>query len=234
MQATIKISPSQNQTFNPPVGTVQQWFEANWTNPNVDIEKSVAFDKDDLQSLLDNGCVEIILSKQNLNGRNTLAIAGIDNSDDLQNTDGSLMLLGNHFNLPTSNDQFTIDLNNLIQLSPDETWGAHYNLTGSFNSLMADYNIKPYRCNHFSTVIFTATSIDNLIATPNCSKIAFMSGYVWVNSEIQNPVSEGGLTEIINKPVETLLAFAVNSSDQVVGGPTTPSVFWPPKYKTYS
>lgn len=234
MPTTIKLSPSANATFTLPAGlSARKWFETNWKNQDINAEKSVAFAKSDIKTLLDQQCTELILSKQVHNGKKTLSMAGIDAGDELQDDNSSTMLLGNYFETPSGNGQFELDLNLFGQ--PEEgTWGVPYQTTDTFKNLIDNYHKQPYRCNNFSTVIFSRTQIANLMSPANCSKIAFVSGYIWINTEIQNSPNSGGLVEKSSSSYETLLAIAVDANDEVIGGPVAPTIFWPPKYKTYS
>ncbi len=237
--ATIKLSPSGVILNAPPDGT-ENWFKTHWANPNFETEKSVAFDNVHLTELLNQQCTSLILTKQveQNSGKNTLAIAGININGDLQDNN-SLMLLGNYFNTPTSDDELELDLNLFSTLTTDQTqdhtqsWGTPYKSKNKFDTLLKNYQKLPYQFNQFSTVTFGANAIAGLIAMPQSSKVAFLPGYLWLNTEKQNPEDNGGLIEKSSMPVETLVAVAIDSQDNVVGGPISPIVFWPPLYRIF-
>lgn len=224
----------------------QAWFEQNFAIADMEIEESVAFAVPDLIELLAQpDCNELVFSKQIHNGKKTLAVAGIDLETKLQissfqNNAGAtvehLVLIGTHYILPTSTASFTLNFANMKAHQTPASWTTIYNATGSFNDLVKRYNEKKRIVNYFSTVNFSAASLRLLLSTnTTANKVAFIPGFATMLTEItatQAGTGRPSVTSMTN--LETLIAVAVDSTDNVLGSPVIADFPWPVKWKPYS
>ncbi len=233
--ATIKLSPGNNLT-NPTTGTIKDWFGSNFAKPNFPTEKSVGFDANEIRQLC-NGAQQLVLTKHEHNGKKTLAIAGIDsNLDLLSDGTNSVVLVGNHFDFPTSPSPFALSFANLYSPRRGE-WlvsNSVSNPSGSFETQMNNFQKTSVQNNLFLTVNFEAGPIRNLTALPNVSKITFLPGFV---SLLTESIEQSGNYVVPLKSstsLEVLIAFAVDANNNVVGEPVIPLTTWPEKWRSYN
>lgn len=238
-----RTSPLDNVPING--ANNQAWFEQNFGVADMEIEDSVAFAVADLNSLLAQpDCNEIVFSKQVHNGKKTLAVAGIDSATSLQVSNFQmngvvvehLVLIGTHHVLPKSTASFTLDFSGMKAHQNHAEWTTIYNSTGPFNDLVKRYNEKKRIVNFFSTVNFAAADIRLLIAgNPLADKVAFIPGFATLKTEIkatQPGTGRPSVTSMTN--LETLIAVAVDNTDNVLGSPVIADFPWPVKWKPYS
>lgn len=231
---TIKFSPS-----NAPIDirgiTAKSWFKTNFKNPNIDTKNSIGFDKDHLSSLINTqNCPELVISKVKVGTLKTLAIAGVGNNAISQFGDDNSVWVGNYFNFPEGTNPITLNFNLEIIDDPPNSkkWETPYSQSGSFDDVIKNYQEKPFKfnLNHFSTVNFKADKIVGLANMPNCSKIVFLPGYIYLTTR-QPPASTDDLDVYSTIALETLVAVAVTGADKVIGDPVTAASGWPILYK---
>jgi hypothetical protein len=240
--ATIKFSPS-DAPINIVGQTVEEWFGAKFKNPNFATKKSVGFDKDHLAQLINdqNPPTWLVLSKVDEGGNKTLALAGYDSNYLPQFAATKTVLVGSYFKIPTGTATIALNfggyekpsipnppVGNTLIMSQD--WDTSYDHDGIFNDVIKEYQEKPFGSNHFSTITFKPDIILSLVNRLNCSKVAFLPGYVSLKTK-KKKNNPGELPEISIVAVETLLAVAVDDQDIIIGDPVAASSGWPLVYK---
>jgi hypothetical protein len=246
----IKLSPGTEFISLGNGQTVRNWFESNSndTDPNYEnfeTEKSVAFDVGDLKKLLAQNPQELVLSKHKLGPRHdnkkTLAIVGVD-SQNVWKTGGDFsVLVGTHFNFPTSAKSFPLNFSNLKK--PNATRNGYNingnwfapdtvaNPTGTFKTQMDNFQKTPANNNLFRSIRFDAAFIKGLTRLSGADKVAFLSGFV--SFTMKEKYMSGPFELAINSsiPIEVLIAFAVDDHDKVLGDPVTQQAPWPLYWK---
>lgn len=227
----------------------RSWFEELFKNPNIKLEPSIAFLKTDVLELLNQPkCGELLISKQEHDGVNTLAMVGIGTNVGLQMnnytvgglTKEHIVLVGTYFGFPVISNK-NIDLK-LTQMNGAEDDGQHnhidwetqYASMGKFKEVISNYMTTPKHANHFSTVNFNKNKIIKVL-TDEVEKLAFISGYVTlIQRDIGHPDNDSDVGVITQTNLETLIAVAMDKNDNVVGDPIIPIAPWPVRWKQYS
>ncbi|MBK8567195.1 MAG: hypothetical protein IPN76_28690, partial [Saprospiraceae bacterium] len=177
MATIIRLSPDNGVTIQPTATngqliTVKEWFGSNFLDPDFETEKCVAFDAGDLKLLLAQGCQQLVLSKHEIDNKNTLAIAGVkDNELQVDGNASSLVLVGMPIDTPNGNDTFPLDFSQLLSDFPGH-WGAPAPISNpsnasSFETQMKNFQKTPFQNNLFRSVNFDAKLIGNLITEFN-------------------------------------------------------------------
>lgn len=214
---------------NPDFGNSElAWFEVYFKSPELDLEKCIVFDYQNIKELLDTDPKDLCFAKQFIEKsstefKSTLVVASI-NADGVFIPDK--LFVGNLFptiDIPQLQDTFLTDWE--IDQFKDKIkykrqvyidWSKYQPVT------------TPLHSNPFLTVSFSKSQFSILDATTK--RVAFFPGYVDVQMHY---TSNSGIKEKWTASTQILIAFGIAENNTLVG-PIYPSTSWPHKYPPYT